>query len=73
MANTKKKGGSGKRFGPRYSSQIRQKVSKIDSKAKKSYECPLCHKKKVKKVSIGIWYCHKCDTKFAGRAFSFNE
>ncbi|MBT4334670.1 50S ribosomal protein L37ae [archaeon] len=73
MAKGKKKSGSAKRYGPRYGGPIRQKVSMIEAKQKKTYVCPLCRKLSVKRVSVGIWYCEKCNTKFAGGAYSFNE
>ena len=31
--------------------------------------CIYCSYKKVKRVSVGIWYCSKCDSKFTGRAY----
>ena len=73
MAKTKNKGEGGKRFGPRYGAPIRQKISKVEKKQKALYKCPLCNQRKVKRVSIGIWSCKKCDTKFAGGAYSFKE
>ena len=68
----KKKKGSAGRFGARYGSRLKAKVSAIESKQKKGYKCPLCLKNKVKKVSYGIWYCKNCDTKFAGKAYSLS-
>jgi large subunit ribosomal protein L37Ae len=68
----KKTKGSG-RFGARYGAPLKQKRLRIEEKQKKSYTCPRCLKDKVKRVSSGIWYCNKCDTKFAGRAYSLEE
>ena len=69
----KKKQGSTGRYGARYGGSIKQKLSKIEVKQKKVYTCPRCLKEKVKRISAGIWHCKKCDTKFAGRAYSFEE
>ena len=68
----KKTKGSG-RFGARYGAPLKRKRLNIEEKQKKLYECPLCLKHSVKRVSSGIWYCHKCDTKFAGRAYTPGE
>ena len=69
----KKTKGSGKRFGVRYGKVIRDKVSAIEAKQRKKYKCPSCNALKLKRVFAGVWYCKKCDTKFAGRAYSFKE
>lgn len=66
----KKKVGTAGRFGARYGKSIRQKVSDIEKRAKGKYECPKCHKIKVKRLSAGIWCCKSCDTKFGGKAYS---
>ncbi len=68
----KKRSNSAGRFGPRYGSRLKEKFSEVESKQKQKYKCPLCLKNKVKRVSYGIWQCNKCDTKFAGKAYSLN-
>jgi large subunit ribosomal protein L37Ae len=68
-----KKKSSTKRFGPRYGGSIKQKLANIERKQKEKYACPKCLKEKVSRISAGIWYCKNCDTKFAGRAYSFKE
>lgn len=72
MAKKKKKKSTG-RFGPRYGRSLKNKVSLIEKKQKAQYKCPLCLKSKVKRISMGIWGCIKCNTKFAGRAYSLKE
>lgn len=67
----KKNKGSAGRFGARYGASLKHKVSKIEKKQKTLYKCPKCLKNKVKRISAGIWYCNKCDTKFASRAYEF--
>jgi len=61
------------RFGPSYGGPIKNKLSKIEKKQRAKYTCPKCLKDKVKRVSSGIWHCKNCDTKFAGKAYNFNE
>jgi len=68
MGNKKKIGSAG-RFGVRYGRKIRQKVSYIEAREKKKYECPKCHKKKVKRLSSGVWQCKSCEIKFGGKAY----
>lgn len=68
MANKKSKGSTG-RFGTRYGASLKFKVSDIERKQRATYRCPRCLKNKVKRVGAGIWYCKKCNTKFAGKAY----
>jgi len=64
-----KKVGSAGRYGVRYGRSIRHKVSAIEKKEKLKYECPKCHKIKVKRLSSGIWQCRGCNVKFGGKAY----
>lgn len=68
MGKTKKAGSAG-RFGARYGSNIRQKVSEIERKQKARYECPKCHRFALKRLSAGIWHCKACEVKMAGKAY----
>ena len=69
----KKKIGSAGKFGARYGRSLKGKINIIEKKQKANYKCPLCLKDRVKRVSYGIWQCKKCNTKFAGRAYSLKE
>ena len=62
-----------KRFGVRYGRTVKQKVAKIEALAKKSYDCPFCTAKKVKKKSAGIWECGKCGKVFASKAYTVDK
>ncbi len=73
MAEKKIKISSSKRFGARYGRTIKQKVSDIEAKQKRKYECPSCTKVNVKRVAKGIWGCRSCMHKFAGKAFYLGE
>jgi large subunit ribosomal protein L37Ae len=65
----KKTSGSAKRYGARYGARLREKTATAeDYKSKK--KCPYCNTLHLKRVSVGIWACRKCNAKFAGRAYS---
>jgi large subunit ribosomal protein L37Ae len=66
---TKKVGSTG-RFGARYGRGVKVVVKKIEEKQKITYVCPSCKSKSLKRVSVGIWECSKCNAKFAGGAYS---
>jgi len=73
MPKITKKIGSAGRFGVRYSSRIRNKVSSIEKKQKSKYECPSCSKLSVKRLFKGVWQCRKCSNTFAAKAYSIGE
>jgi|TARA_Y100000310_G_scaffold169639_1_gene169855 large subunit ribosomal protein L37Ae len=62
--------GSAKRFGARYGSKPKHKFAKIEKEQRKKHVCPYCNNLKVKRVSVGIWHCRKCNAKFTGKAYS---
>lgn len=70
MSKSTEKAGSSGRFGARYGVVVRNRVRDIDRMRTADHECPTCHRPSVKRVSSGIWYCSKCDTKFAAAAYS---
>ena len=70
---TKEKLGSVKRFGARYGRKPKEKFAKIEKEQRKLHKCPYCNKVKVKRIAVGIWYCRKCNAKFAGKAYSVSK
>jgi len=66
---TKKVGTAG-RFGARYGRRIRNKVKKVEEKQKQKQKCPNCGLIRAKRVSLGIYLCNKCGSKFSGRAYT---
>ena len=65
-----KKLGSAGKFGPRYGFSVKKKYLKVQKTLKKKHICPYCQKEgSVKRVSAGIWYCNKCHSKFAAKAY----
>jgi large subunit ribosomal protein L37Ae len=69
MTKTKKAGAAG-RYGPRYGSMIKKEVNKVLNASKGKHICPACKKKKLKRVSAGIWTCSTCGAKIAGKAYT---
>ena len=65
--------GSAKRFGARYGRKLKVKFSKIETEQRKLHKCPYCSKVAVKRVSLGIWHCRKCNAKFTGKAYSLSK
>ena len=61
--------GAVKRFGARYGKKVRDKLAKIESIQKVKHKCPYCNYITAKRVSIGIFECLKCSSKFTGRAY----
>jgi len=57
------------RFSSRYGVGIRRRVNKIEEKQRKKFICPNCYSQKVKRISASIFFCKKCNTKFAGGAY----
>jgi large subunit ribosomal protein L37Ae len=67
MTRTRKVGSSG-RLGPRYGVRTRRRLSQVESQAKALYDCPRCGRRRVKRLSVGLWGCSKCGHTFAGGA-----
>ena len=69
MTRKTKKVGSTGRFGPRYGSQLKKRVLKIEQGMHAAHKCPNCASPNVKRKSVGIWTCKKCKISFAGGAW----
>ena len=62
-----------KRLGPpgaRYGRKLRKKNAEIGAEMKKKHNCPNCEFNTVKRVSVGVWACRKCNLQFAGGAYT---
>jgi large subunit ribosomal protein L37Ae len=70
MPKGDKKAGSAGRYGARYGVVVRNLTRDIEKVEKAKYECPTCHHKSVRRMGSGIWYCRRCDAKFAAAAYS---
>lgn len=68
VRRTKKTKGTA-RFGTRYGSRLRKDVRTIENTSKANHRCPRCRLYKVRRQSVGIWNCRKCDYTFTGGAW----
>ncbi len=69
MARRTKKVKSTGRFGVRYGARLRKDVRRIEEVSKALHRCPRCRLQSVKRQSVGIWKCRKCDYLFTGGAW----
>jgi len=67
MARNKR--GPAGRFGARYGASLRKKVQEVEEKRKAQKQCPDCKKNTIRRTSMGIWKCNKCNIKFAAGAY----
>jgi large subunit ribosomal protein L37Ae len=65
-----KKVGPTRGLGTRYGSTIRKRYAKVTAGLRKRHRCPQCGFVKVKRLSVGVWKCKKCDYTFAGGAYT---
>ncbi len=71
MPSKKKDMGIAKRFGPRYGYSLRKRWKEVMEKRYAEYRCPYCGKVSVmRRISVGIWQCPKCETIWAGGAYT---
>jgi len=64
-----KKVGPTRGLGPRYGSTVRKRYVKVIKDLKKPHRCPQCGFVRVRRVSVGVWSCKKCEYTFAGGAY----
>ncbi len=64
-----KKLGSAGRFGARYGRKTKHKINAVEKIQHAKHKCPFCRRTGIKRLSSGIWYCCKCDAKYAGKAY----
>jgi large subunit ribosomal protein L37Ae len=55
----------------KFGASIRKQVDKAILAKRTRYECPRCHKLKVKRNGTAKWNCRSCGAEFAGGAYSF--
>jgi large subunit ribosomal protein L37Ae len=65
-----KKVGPTRGLGVRYGSTVRKRYVKVITELKKPQRCPQCGFTRVKRESVGIWKCGKCNYTFAGGAYT---
>ncbi|MBK5132987.1 50S ribosomal protein L37ae [Candidatus Bathyarchaeota archaeon] len=65
-----KKVGPTRGFGARYGSSVRKRYIKVVVELRKPHKCPQCGFMRVKRESVGIWKCKKCEHTFTGGAYT---
>jgi len=70
MGRKTKKVGLARGLGTRYGATLRKRYVKIVTEAKKVHPCPHCATVAVKRESVGVWRCRKCQLTFAGGAYT---
>ena len=69
MGKTKKVGPS-RGLGARYGSTVRKRYVRATAGLKKAHRCPQCGFVRVRRESVGVWKCKKCNYTFAGGAYT---
>jgi len=57
-------------LGTRYGATLRKRYIKVLTEVRRTHKCPQCGAEAVKRVSVGVWNCRKCDVTFAGGAYT---
>ena len=70
MGSRTKKVGPTRGLGVRYGATVRKRYAKIFTELKKTHVCPRCGFPRVKRESIGVWKCRKCDFTYTGGAYT---
>ncbi len=65
-----KKVGPTRGLGTRYGSTVRKRYVKVVTELKKPHRCSQCGFVRVRRVSVGVWQCSKCNFTFAGGAYT---
>lgn len=65
MARKKESGA----LGVRYGFSIRERYIRVLKKRGAKYSCPRCGTGVLKRLSVGVWSCRKCEYTFAGGAY----
>lgn len=56
-------------LGVRYGFSLRERYMQVLKKRRAVYPCPRCGTGVLKRLSVGVWSCRKCDYTFAGGAY----
>ena len=70
MGRNTKKVAMTRGLGTRYGATVRKRYVKVLSEQRQVHKCPHCGSEAVKRESVGVWNCGKCDVTFAGGAYT---
>jgi large subunit ribosomal protein L37Ae len=73
MATKLKKTKSAGRFGAKFGRSLRSKLVKVEEKQRQKQVCPFCSKKGIKRLANGIWFCSRCEKKFASNTYYLDK
>jgi large subunit ribosomal protein L37Ae len=71
MTRTKKIGPT-RGFEARYGATVRKRYIEVMSSLRKAYKCPQCGSASVRRQSVGLWKCRKCNTLLTGGAYTLS-
>ena len=57
-------------LGVRYGSTVRKRYIQVTAGLKIAHKCPQCGFVRVKRKSVGVWQCGKCNYTYAGGAYT---
>ena len=69
MPKRLKKTKSAGRFRDKHGRKVRSRIVNVETKQRVKQKCPFCESEKAKREAKGIWYCEKCNKKFAADAY----
>ena len=70
MGRNTKKVAMTRGLGTRYGATLRKRYVKVLTEQRQTHKCPQCGAVAVKRESVGVWNCRKCDVTFAGGAYT---
>ncbi|HER54328.1 MAG TPA: 50S ribosomal protein L37ae [Candidatus Bathyarchaeota archaeon] len=70
MGRNTKKVAMTRGLGTRYGATLRKRYVKVLTEQRKIHKCPQCGAEAVKRESVGVWNCGKCNVTFAGGAYT---
>ena len=57
-------------FGAKYGVSVRKKLFKVQAELRTKHPCQSCGAHAVKRLSVGVWKCRKCEITFSGGAYT---
>ena len=56
-------------LGVRYGVSVRKRTGQIVTELRKKHRCQSCGYLNVRRISVGLWKCMKCNLTFSGGAY----